>query len=197
MRQILLLLLGTWMALCGGSLYAFSRPWNECFGVRVGSWELSVADTTDPHGFPRPCAGISWLSLGVSMAFPLLGRFEVQMMSRCQLSAQRLDVVYAAGQAGVGLGIVPGTLYDLRGPMGACLYGALVSLVGHLGMVLQLRREHCGGAAAMAFWYFLVQQVPAVGVGGGGCFCLRARWRSSKRGSSRTSAWRPRRGRAW
>eukprot|EP00913_Durusdinium_trenchii_P020057 g18849.t2 len=108
-RQILLLLLGTWMALCGGSLYAFSR-------------------------------------------------FEVQIMSRCGLTAQQLDVVYAAGQAGVGLGIIPGTLYDLRGPVGACLYGAVFNAAGNFGMSLMLQREGCGGVSTLAFWYFLVQQ---------------------------------------
>lgn len=108
-RQILLLVLGTWMALCGGSLYAFSR-------------------------------------------------FEVQIMSHCSLSAQHLDVIYAAGQAGVGLGIIPGTLYDLRGPVGACLYGAFFTAAGNFGMALMLQKKGCGGVSTLAFWYFLVQQ---------------------------------------
>ncbi|CAJ1371942.1 unnamed protein product [Effrenium voratum] len=108
-RQVLLLLLGTWMALCGGSLYAFSR-------------------------------------------------FEVQIMSHCGLSAQQLDVVYAAGQAGVGLGIIPGTLYDLRGPAGTSLYGAVFTAAGNLGMSLMLQRDGCGGVSTLALWYFLVQQ---------------------------------------
>ena len=34
---------------------------------------------------------------------------------------------YLRRQAGVGLGIIPGTLYDLRGPVGACLYGCLAA----------------------------------------------------------------------
>lgn len=42
-RQVLLLLLGTWMALCGGSLYAFSRPktWRHgsvCQHVQDFNW---------------------------------------------------------------------------------------------------------------------------------------------------------------
>ena len=66
-------------------------------------------------------------------------------MTRCSLTAQQLDVVYAAGQAGcgtygsklqvcyelrrickagVGLGIVPGTLFDLYGPVETSLYGS-------------------------------------------------------------------------
>lgn len=97
------------MALCGGSLYAFSR-------------------------------------------------FEVQIMSHCSLSAQHLDVIYAAGQAGVGLGIIPGTLYDLRGPVGACLYGAFFTAAGNFGMALMLQKDGCGGVSTLAFWYFLVQQ---------------------------------------
>lgn len=108
-RQIFLLLLGTWMALCGGSLYAFSR-------------------------------------------------FEVQIMSHCSLSAQHLDVIYAAGQAGVGLGIIPGTLYDLRGPVGACLYGAIFTAAGNFCMALMLQKDGCAGVSTLAFWYFLVQQ---------------------------------------
>ena len=108
-RQVLRLLLGTWMALCGGSLYAFSR-------------------------------------------------FEVQIMTRCSLTAQQLDVIYAAGQAGVGLGIIPGTLFDLYGPVGTCLYGAAFTAAGNLGLATMLSRNQCGGVATLATWYFLVQQ---------------------------------------
>eukprot|EP00439_Symbiodinium_sp_Y106_P066560 s1229_g10.t2 len=108
-KQVLRLLLGTWMALCGGSLYAFSR-------------------------------------------------FEVQIMTRCSLTAQQLDVVYAAGQAGVGLGIVPGTLFDLYGPVGTSLYGAAFTAAGNLGLASMLSGDQCGGVSSLATWYFLVQQ---------------------------------------
>ncbi|CAE7917846.1 hoxN [Symbiodinium sp. KB8] len=108
-KQVLRLLLGTWMALCGGSLYAFSR-------------------------------------------------FEVQIMTRCSLTAQQLDVVYAAGQAGVGLGIVPGTLFDLYGPVETSLYGAAFTAAGNLGLASMLSGDQCGGVSSLATWYFLVQQ---------------------------------------
>ncbi|CAE7216629.1 unnamed protein product [Symbiodinium pilosum] len=80
-------------------------------------------------------------------------RFEVQIMTECGLTAQQLDIVYAAGQAlmplgtlyglhraGVGLGIIPGALFDLYGPVGTSLYGAAFSVVGNLGLALMLRR---------------------------------------------------------
>ena len=36
---------------------------------------------------------------GIGDQIPAFARFEVQIMSHCGLSAQQLDVVYAAGQA--------------------------------------------------------------------------------------------------
>lgn len=64
---------------------------------------------------------------------PLFLRFQalrVAMHQPCEIKLTLLDFVglILQPQAGVGLGIIPGTLYDLRGPVGACLYGRLSSL---------------------------------------------------------------------
>lgn len=94
-----LLLLGVWMALCGGTLYAFS----------------------------------AW---------------EVELMAQCRLSASQLGMIYTCGQCGVGLGLVPGLIYDRRGPRGACLYALVMTLAGNAGLHLALSGSGHGSGCA-------------------------------------------------
>ncbi|CAE8610579.1 unnamed protein product, partial [Polarella glacialis] len=107
-RRVALLFLGTWLAICGGTLYAFSS-------------------------------------------------FEVELMKLCQLSARKLDAVYAAGQLGAGVGIIPGAIYDHRGPVATSLYGLVLTVLGNLGLAWALREESCGGVYILAFSYWMLQ----------------------------------------
>ena len=98
-QQILLLLLGTWMALCGGSLYAFSRWALSRKKNNVSRVPLAIRDSFQKHLFPVLIDKTVFVKLTANNELcQSMPRFEVQIMSHCGLSAQQLDVVYAAGQ---------------------------------------------------------------------------------------------------
>jgi len=107
-HRLPLLILGAWMAICGGTLYGFSA-------------------------------------------------FEVELMSQCALSAQQLDMVYAAGQLGVGLGITSGIIYDRIGPGAVCCWALVLLLLGNFGLSMSLEADDCGGEATLVMLYFVLQ----------------------------------------
>merc|ERR1719203_855329 len=79
-------------------------------------------------------------------------------MDHCRLTARELDTVYASGQGGLGLGIIPGLIRDLRGPGGACWYAFALVLLGNVGLQIAVTREGCAGLHTLSGFYFLLQQ---------------------------------------
>lgn len=55
-----------------------------------------------------------WMSLCAGSLY-MFASWEVELMDMCHLSAEQLENVYAAGQVGVGVTLIPGILYDRFG----------------------------------------------------------------------------------
>ncbi len=66
-------------------------------------------------------------------------------------------MLYSAGQFGVGLGFIPGFLFNQYGVKFSGLYSVLLIVFGAFFFTRNLARPSCGGnPSLMAFFYFCV-----------------------------------------
>lgn len=70
-------------------------------------------------------------------------------------SAEDIDLVYSFGQAGVGLGFLPGLVGVLLGPFWVPLYGALCLSMGSFGFSLSVQR--CASPLVLSTSYLALQ----------------------------------------
>jgi len=78
-------------------------------------------------------------------------------MRRCHLSAQRLEIVYAMGQLGVGCALVPGAIYDHAGPALTAIYAFILTAGANIGLQRLVQFDGCGGVVQLALLYMAMQ----------------------------------------
>lgn len=83
---------------------------------------------------------------------------ETDIMDQCKWKAREVDVLYSAGQFGVGLGFIPGFIFNQYGVKWSSLYACMLLIVGTFMFTRDLRAPLCGDNASLsAIWYFMIQ----------------------------------------
>eukprot|EP00397_Hematodinium_sp_SG-2012_P015147 GEMP01015420.1.p1 GENE.GEMP01015420.1~~GEMP01015420.1.p1 ORF type:complete len:468 (+),score=47.66 GEMP01015420.1:126-1529(+) len=92
-----------------------------------------------------------WMALCAGNLY-MFASWEVELMNLCHLPAEQLDGVYAAGQLGVGVALIPGILFDKYGYGATLSFATFFLIVGTV--VLNAAVHSCDtGSTALGFGF--------------------------------------------